>query len=439
MSEVVHGKRGPIAILQEFSIPLIAGVLAAVAWANLDHHSYHDIMHWSPFGHESHFNFHFLMNDLFMALFFGIAAKEITESCLPGGALNPPKKAINPLLGTIGGVVGPVGVYFLIVAMTGDSSIRNGWGIPTATDIALAWLVARMIFGKGHPAVSFLLLLAVADDGLGLGIIAIFYPDPHHPVNPAWLGLVGAGMAAAYGMRRAKVHSFWPYLIAGGALSWCGLYFAHLHPALALVPIIPFMPSRGHDDGLFAEGESEAHHDTLNNFEHSFKLPVDLGLFGFGLANAGVEFSSMGNATVAVLLALAIGKTGGIFMFSWIGHKLGFPLPAGMGWRSLMTAGCVAGLGLTVALFVAGVAFTEPGLQGAAKMGALLSAFIAPIAMFMGRALGVRQEFERLSREETTIIEDLDIAYETPADEVPADEYEQPQVASGEEEQTPLQ
>jgi len=104
-----------------------------------------------------------------------------------------------------------------------------------------------------------------------------------------------------------------------------------------------------------------------------------------------------------------------------------------------MTAGCVAGLGLTVALFVAGVAFTEPGLQGAAKMGALLSAFIAPIAMFMGRALGVRQEFERLSREETTIIEDMDIAYETPADEVPADEYEQPQVASGEEEQTPLQ
>jgi NhaA family Na+:H+ antiporter len=198
------------------------------------------------------------------------------------------------------------------------------------------------------------------------------------------------------------------------------------------------MPSHGSDDGLFAEGESEAHHDTLNQFEHSFKLPVDLGLFGFGIANAGVEFSSMGNATIAVLFALAIGKTGGIFFFSMLGHKLGFPLPAGMGWRSLMTAGCVAGLGLTVALFVAGVAFTEPGLQGAAKMGALLSAFIAPIAIFMGRALGVRQEFERLSREETRIVEDMDISYETPAQEIPS-EYDEPRGLSSEEEQTPLQ
>ncbi|MFT7621466.1 MAG: NhaA family Na+:H+ antiporter, partial [Myxococcota bacterium] len=132
----------------------------------------------------------------------GVAAQEITESVLPGGDLNPPSKAINPLFATIGGVVGPVGVYLALTwsAYGGTaeySAVANGWGIPTATDIALAWLVARIVFGGSHPAVNYLLLLAVADDAIGLGIIAVFYPDPAHPVQVQWLGLVAAGMAAA--------------------------------------------------------------------------------------------------------------------------------------------------------------------------------------------------------------------------------------------------
>ncbi|MCB0353114.1 MAG: Na+/H+ antiporter NhaA [Bdellovibrionales bacterium] len=393
-----HSKPKHIEILQEFSLPLIAGVLVAIAWANLGHESYHHFLHWSPFGHDSHFNFHFLMNDLFMALFFGLAAKEISESVLPGGALNPMKKAINPLLGTLGGVIGPVCVFFIFVWISGDAAIGNGWGIPTATDIALAWLVARMVFGKEHPAVSFLLLLAVADDAIGLGIIAVFYPDPNHPVQPIYLAVVGAACGLAYALRKKEVTNFWPYLVGPGVMSWTGLYMASLHPALALVAIVPFMPSGGHDEGLFAESEGYSDYspkDTLNRFEHFFKLPVDIGLFGFGLANAGVEFSSMGDATLAVFMALAIGKTLGIFTFSTVGTKLGFPLPEGMDWKSLLTAGCVAGLGLTVALFVAGVAFTDPTLQGAAKMGALFSAFIAPLAMLLGKVLRVKEDYAK--------------------------------------------
>lgn len=379
-----------IAILQEFSIPLIAGVATAVVLANLAPHFYHVLAHGSPFGEGSHLNLHFVMNDLFMALFFGLAAKEITEACLPGGALNPPKKAINPLLGTVGGVLGPVGVFFAWVWFTGDSTIAGGWGIPTATDIALAWLVARMVFGKSHPAVSFLLLLAVADDGIGLGIIAIFYPDPAHPVEPIFLVLVGAAAAVAFVMRKSKVTSFWPYLLVPGVLSWAGLFLAHLHPALALVPVVPFMPNAGHDEGLFAEGESERNFDTLNRFEHFFKLPVDFGLFGFGLANAGVAFSNVGNATTAVLLGLVVGKTIGIFGFSALGHAIGFKLPEGMNFRSLLVAGLTAALGLTVALFVAGVAYTDPALAGAAKMGALFSAAVAPMVLIVGRVLRVK-------------------------------------------------
>jgi len=379
-------------ILSEFSIPLVIGVVAAVIWANVDPASHDALLEWSPFGHGNEVNFHFLVNDVFMAFFFGIATKEIVESVLPGGALNPPKKAVNPLLGTLGGVLGPIAVYLSWSFLRGDTTITHGWGIPTATDIALAWLAARMVFGKGHPAVAFLLLLAVADDALGLGIIAVFYPDPAHPVQPLWLLGVAGAMAATYGMKKAGVKNFWPYLIGPGVLSWYALDSAHLHPALALVAIIPFMPHEERDEGLFAEEHSTTvHTDALNRFEHTFKLPVDFGLFAFGIANAGVAFSSIGEATYGVFLALLLGKTFGIFSFAMIGDKLGFSLPAGMNARSLFVAGMVGGLGLTVALFVAGVAFTDPALQGAAKMGALGSAFIAPLAFIAGKLLNVKK------------------------------------------------
>ncbi len=380
-----------IQYLQEFSIPLIAGVLVALVWANVDHHGYHHLVHTPLWGGDhSHYNFHFLMNDIFMVFFFGLAAKEITEAILPGGALNPPSKAVNPLLGTLGGVLGPAAAYVAIVWAADEPRLMNGWAIPTATDIALAWLIARIVFGASHPAVSFLLLLAVADDGLGLIIIAAFYPDPTNPVQPMYLGLVLAAMAVGFGLRRADVRSYWPYLGAG-VLSWLGLFWAHLHPALALVAVVPFMPSRGHDDGMYASKAAET--DTLNTFEHEFKVFVDFGLFGFGLANAGVPFSDIGTATWAVLGGLIIGKTVGIFTFSWLGSVLGFKLPTGMDLRSLLCAGVTAALGLTVALFVAGAAFgkTLPEVEGAAKMGALFSAAAAPLAIVLGMILRIKK------------------------------------------------
>ncbi|MEL6179647.1 MAG: Na+/H+ antiporter NhaA, partial [Myxococcota bacterium] len=221
-------KRSLVNLMQEFSIPLLAGVVASIVLANVDGHLYHAITHAKPLGDVSVFGhpltIHFLINDVFMVLFFGIAAKEITESVLPGGPLNPLRKAVNPLMGTIGGVVGPA-LCFLVLSYAFYSgaqadTVANGWGIPTATDIALAWLVARLVFGKDHPAVNFLLLLAVADDALGLGIIAIFYPDPAHPVHPEWLGLVAVAMGLAYAMRRMDVRSWVPYVVFAGALSW---------------------------------------------------------------------------------------------------------------------------------------------------------------------------------------------------------------------------
>ena len=105
-------KWGFVNILQEFSLPLLWGVVVAMIWANLDHESYEHVIHWTPIAGLTVFDHlvthHWLVNDVFMVFFFGIAAKEITESCLPGGSLNPIAKSINPLLATLGGVIGPV-------------------------------------------------------------------------------------------------------------------------------------------------------------------------------------------------------------------------------------------------------------------------------------------------------------------------------------------
>ena len=409
--------RRMVSRVQDLSLPLMLGVIASLVVANIEAGSYHDLISYNLFGdgvglfgHE--LTLHFLINDVFMVFFFGIATKEITESVLPGGALNPPRKAINPLMGTLGGILGPAGLYLLLAYVfyggSDDfSEVVRGWGIPTATDIALAWLVARLVFGNGHPAVNFLLLLAVADDAIGLGIIAVFYTDPEHPVVPAWLLLSGGGLVVAYTLRRFRVRSWVPYIVIAGTLSWFGLLKSSVEPALALVPIIPFLPASipglgpspaATRQAVHAEREAGGTqtmpapgHSTLEQFEHRLKLPVDMGLFFFSFANAGVAFGSINAVTLAVLLSLVVGKAVGISAFSGASSMFGFPLPTGMGVKHLVVAGVVAGLGLTVALFVAGKAFAEesPFLEPG-KMGAVLSAGAGLLALGLGALLNVR-------------------------------------------------
>jgi NhaA family Na+:H+ antiporter len=466
----LSSKRGVVRILQEFSLPLIIGVFAALLAANLDPEGYQHLIHSKPidaflaifgvgggegaghagggltlFGYE--LTLHWLVNDVFMVLFFGIAAKEITEACLPGGSLNPLKTAINPLIATMGGILGPVGVFFLTLMLldkggvfpegTDLAGLQRGWGIPTATDIALAWLVARSVFGKGHPAINFLLLLAVADDAIGLAIIAIFYGDPMHPAEPKYLALVLLGMAVAYGMRRMKVSRWQPYIFIAGPIAWSGLILAHLHPALALVFIVPFLPGPKRDTGLFMDEDEvdisgaagtgavvHADHSALHLFEHQLKLFVDFGLFFFAFANAGVEFAEIGPMTWTVLTALVVGKTVGIGLFGYLGEKLGFPLPKGMTRHDLMMAGFVAALGLTVALFVAGEAFTDPGLQGQAKMGALASGLVGLIAVALGRMLGFGGGGRAEGTSSDEVVEEPPASPETPPGALPASESE---------------
>jgi NhaA family Na+:H+ antiporter len=411
--------------LQEFSIPLLGGVVVAMFAANLLPHWYEHVIHWQPFGELQLFGhdvtLHFLVNDVFMVFFFGIAAKEITEACLPGGSLHPMKKAVNPLLATLGGVAGPVAVFFVGLwalfqsgvyspAVDDAAALQRGWGVPTATDIALAWLVARTVFGKGHPAIDFLLLLAVADDGIGLVIIAVFYGDPHLPADPRFLGLVAAGMAFAFTLRKAGVKHWAPYIWVAGPLAWCGLMLAHLHPALALVFVVPFLPGPRRDIGLFVKEDEvdrmgpdlaedlHMEHSSLHVFEVQHKFFVDFGLFFFAFTNAGVPLAGIGAMTWLILGSLVIGKVVGITSLGALAVWLGFPLPDRMGMAELMMASLVAALGLTVALFVAGAAFVDPQLLGQAKMGALFSGFVGLAALILGRAVGMGRAAEPAAR-----------------------------------------
>ncbi|MEM6376345.1 MAG: Na+/H+ antiporter NhaA, partial [Pseudomonadota bacterium] len=183
--------------LTEYSLLLIIGAVIALVWANINPEGYHHFVEFviwdhAPIGHlhDGHrtLTLHYLVNDVLMALFFAIAAKEVWEAVvLKNGSLRG-RKAATPLFATAGGMLGPISVYLglaMIMGSTTFDAVANGWAIPTATDIAFSYLVGRIVFGAGHPAVRFLLLLAIADDAAGLIILAIFYPSGD--LAPVWL------------------------------------------------------------------------------------------------------------------------------------------------------------------------------------------------------------------------------------------------------------
>lgn len=472
-----------IAQLQKFSLPLICGVLIALVWSNADETGYHKFIDGAfhpDLAIDGHpLSLHFIVNDFFMCFFFGLAIKEVTEALLPGGSLSPLKRAVNPLVATLGGVLGPVAVYLATVLimdaagaldiaaclpkdydahtdaahrrLAGSSEegppasaytatceldkILKGWGVPTATDISLAWMFALQIFGVGHPAINFMLLLAILDDALGMIIIACFYSDPNNPVEPVYLLFVVLAMVLAFGLRKLNTPFWQVYILICGPVSWTGLFKAHVHPALSLVFVVPFIPAchaleasdHSRDLGgvtwwdeveepvtempsssssapldLLRTRSFEAvhkmeswlgieEHAPLHVFEHSLKLPVDLGMFFFGLANAGVKLGSVGGVTTAVVVALFIGKLAGISLMSLLAMKMGFPLPPGVGLGDLLALSALGGVGLTVALFVSNEAFVQPELRGQAKMGAVLSVGCVFFAYGIRRLVGGKE------------------------------------------------
>ena len=364
--------------LLDNSLLLVAGTIVAVAWANIDGASYEHIAH----------PLHFWVNDVGMVFFFALAAKEVFEATLPGGPLSSPRKALSPLAAAVGGMLAPALIYLALVSSFGPAELARGWAIPCATDIAFSALVARLIFPAGHPAIPFLLLLAIADDAIGLVILAVFYPSGTLSLTSLAVFMTLAIVGALW-LRRRGTRSFWPYVIGPGLLSWAGLYFGGFHPALALVPIIPFMPHGRSDAGFFAPGD-ERSSDTLNRFEHWWAAPVQLILLLFGFANAGVAFEQIGSGTYYVLAGLLIGKPLGVLALSSLARLAGANLPPGLRTGDVFIVGIVASIGFTVSLFFATAAFPEGSSLAETKMGALLSFVAAPLAIVVARWGGRR-------------------------------------------------
>lgn len=371
---------GVLQFLVDNSLLLLVGALGGLIWANVDSAGYARFTDLT----------HLFVNHIAMVFFFGLVAKEVYEATLPGGPLAEPRQAAMPVLAAVGGMAVPASIYAVYVSRLGRADeLMRGWAIPCATDIAFSYLVARLIFRRSHPAIPFLLLLAIADDVLGLIALAVFYPQGEIDVT-FLIGGVGSACVGAWLLRRSGVENFWLYVLGPGVLSWLGLYFGGIHPALALVPIVPLMP-HGRSDLRRFGSRPAIRLATMQQFEEWWRVPVQVILLAFGLVNAGVPFTSVGPVTAAVAVALVIGKPIGVTAATLVGELLGLRRAAGLTYPALIVTGVTAGIGFTVALFFTTAAFPPGTILDEAKMGALLSFLAAPIAILLGRIAGIKR------------------------------------------------
>jgi Na+:H+ antiporter, NhaA family len=359
----------------DYLVALPIGCAAGLVWANTLPDSYYRFAHPSTF----------LVNDVGIAFFFGLITKEVAEATLPGGALHPWRRAALPVAAAIGGVLVSIACYLVFLQNVGEHMLMGGWVAACAIDIPGSYIIARLIFGR-HPAVPFLLLLAISADAIGLACVAVVHPvgDAHPAIG---FGLMSVAVGAAAALRYGGVKNFWLYLIGPGTLSWLALFLGGVHPALALVPIVPFFPHGLRDRGLLVEPAPQAH-DTLTLFERWWRLPVEGVLLLFGLVNGGVPFHGLEAGMWAIPIA-ALGRPIGIVAAAGVAIAAGLHLPQRVGWRELLVVGCTASIGLVFALFFATAVMPLGPLLLEMKMGALVTIAGSGLAFAVARLLQV--------------------------------------------------
>jgi NhaA family Na+:H+ antiporter len=322
-----------------------------------------------------------------------------------------------PIVAALGGMVVPAAIY---AAFNAGGAGAKGWGIPMATDIAFAVGVVTLL-GRRVPlsAKVFLLTLAIADDVGAIVVIAVFYTGE---LSLGWLAASLVGLGVIFAMRQADVQSLAPYLSVG-AFMWLALLESGVHATLAGVALGLLTPAwplrsprryptearrlidrieRAYYDRILTNAEFEANeqlmaevgrlsiHSTspLERLERALSPWVAFAIVPmFALANAGVSLSgdALGGlvsdpVTVGVGLGLVAGKTVGVFTAVAIAVRLGIGrLPTGATWRHMFGVAVCAGIGFTVALFVASLSFTDPGLTDSAKVGILAGSLVAGV------------------------------------------------------------
>lgn len=353
------------------------GASAALLWVNARPESYFTFAHALAFP----------VNEMAMVFFFGLIAQEIFEELMPGGALHQWRRWVVPIVAAAGGVAGAAAVYGAFISWKLEPLFHAGWPAVAGVDIAFAYFVVKSIFHR-HPAVSFLLLLAVASNAAAVIAIAPTYVFAGGRAGGAAV-LMAAAIGLAYWMRRQHVRVFWPYLWLCGGLSWLALYLEGFHPALALAPIVPFMPhTRRRLDDLLSD-EPDARGATPRHFEHIWHYHVQVALLLFGLVNAGVVLHGYGSGTWATLLAALVGRTIGIGAAIALAVAVGLHLPALLRWRELTVVTLAASIGFTFTLFFATTLYPAGPLLAELKLGALLTASGALLAFGAARLLHV--------------------------------------------------
>ena len=358
---------------------VLALLLANSAWGDAYRHLLHFELPRIALGQWSiELSLQHFINDGLMALFFLLVAAEIKREML-GGQLSDRRALMLPLLCAASGVLVPALIFTAF--NHADAAAMRGWAVPTATDIAFA-LAMLAVLGSRVPLGLKLLLstIAVVDDLIAIVIIAMFYTGELH--GASLIAAIAIAVAMAL-LNRRGVRSLWPYLLLGLAL-WIVVLRSGVHATLAGVVTGFLIPHVTGDDDTADPDRSPSPLLRLEDDLHPFVAYGVLPLFA--LANAGLDLSTtpLGALTTAlpmgVLLALLIGKPLGIFSAAWLGRKAGLvDYPAGVGNSVLFGMAILCGIGFTMSLFIASLAYREPLLQAEATLGVFAASVLSAL------------------------------------------------------------
>jgi NhaA family Na+:H+ antiporter len=404
-------------------ILLIIATVIALVWANSPfsesyHHLWHSYVKIDVGGVGLNYSLHHWINDGLMVIFFFVVGLEIKRELLVG-ELSSVKKAALPIAAALGGMIFPALIY--TVFNLGSES-ASGWGIPMATDIAFVVGILALLGNRVPLALKiFILALAIVDDLGAVLVIAIFYTSN---ISLTSLMIAGGLIVLLIAMNRLGVRSLLVYTIVGVAL-WLAFLKSGVHATVAGVLLAFTIPVssrintkkfKNETENLLKEFDNAGEHgeDVLTNserlsivdqienncekiltplqrFEHGlhpwvsfFIMPV------FALANAGVTIGSglssaiTNPVSIGIILGLFIGKQIGIFGFSYLAVKLKFALePEGVSWKKIYAASILAGIGFTMSLFIANLAFNSPELLNISKVGILTGSLLSGIVGFI--------------------------------------------------------
>jgi Na+:H+ antiporter, NhaA family len=359
-------------ILERFLL-LPLGAAIALVWANIAGESYFQFAHALAFP----------VNEIGMAFFLALIAQEVIEAVMPGGALHTWRRWGMPVVAAAGGAAATAAVFLAYIYGAHEEVLAQAWPVAGAIDIAAGYYLLRLI-GRRGSVLPFYLLLAVATDLVGLVVLAFWSPSTEGQFWGAALLLGAVGLAGA--LRRARVRSFWPYLFLCGSLSWFGFYVEGVHAALALVPIVPFLPREPRPLDLFADRPDD---DPVHHAEHAWHELVQPVVFLFGLVNVGVIFQGYDTGTWAVLSAALVGRPLGILLGVGVGLVAGLQLPRRLGWRELVVVALATSSGFTFAVFIATGVLPVGAVLTQIKFGALLTGLGAVLAFGVAWLLGV--------------------------------------------------